>query len=218
MKSPLSILQAVLGIFIGTIAMASGVEEGITLRLLACEVTKAPIEVVVATKDSSSVVEVPSASFSPPVAVGARVLEIKAADGGELLCSITLPEEGRSFALILPPTEHDGSAPVMVRLDDEEFRPGDFQFINHTSKTVVVKLGGAEVVAETNGNAKGRPTEAIDKRYYLVTMSTRGDSADKVFASTRWPVDESKRCYIVFLAGPGGRVTYRSIDESVMKP
>lgn len=218
MNTSLSIALSFLGLCLGIIPMAGAAEGGITVRLLACEVTKAPIELVVATKDSSSVVEVPSASFSSPVTVAGRLLEIKAADGGELLCSATLPEEGRSFALFLAPREPGGSAPVIVRLDDDSFRPGDFQFINHTTKTVVMKLGATEVVAETNGTAKGRPTGAVDNRYYIVTMSTRGESGDKIFASTRWPVDESKRGYIVCLVGPGGRFTYRSIDEFVAKP
>ena len=154
----------------------------------------------------------------PPVEVSGRALEIKTTEDGELLCSATLPEEGRSFALMLAPKGADGFDPVLVRLDDDAFRPGDFQFINRSGKTVVVKLGATEVVIESNGVAKARPTGAIDNRYHLVTMSSRGESGDKVFASTRWPVDDSKRGYILFLAKPGGRVSYRSIEEFVAKP
>lgn len=219
MKPSLSILLPAIGLFLSAAPDAVGAEKEVAIRLLACEVAKEPIKVIVATKDSSSAeVEVPSASFSPPVAVSGRAVDIKAPDTAELLYSVTLPDEGRSFAMILATKHPDGFAPVIVRLDDDTFRPGDFQFINHSGKTVVVKLGGTEVVIEDDGIAKARPTEAIDDRYHLVTMSTRGESGDKVFASTRWPVDESKRCYILLSAKPGGRITYRSVEEFVAKP
>lgn len=219
MKPSLSSMLSAIGILLCAVADACGAEKEIALRLLACEVSKEPMKVIVVTKNSSSAeMEVPSASFSPPVAVSGRAVEIKAPGAGETFCTATLPEKGQSFALLLASKTPNGLAPVVVRLDDDAFQPGDFQFINRSGKTVVVKLGGTEVVIDADGISKARPTDPANNGYYLVTMSTRSEKGDKVIASTRWPLDDSKRGYILFLAKPSGRVTYRSVEEFVAKP
>ena len=219
MKCSLSIMLPAIGILFATVPEAVASNKGIALRLLACEVTTEPMKVVLATKDSSSAeIEVPSASFSLPAVVSGRRVEIKVPKTDETLCAVSLPEEGESFAIMLGSNTPHGFLPVVVRLDDKAFQPGDFQFINCSGKTVVVKLGGTEVVIEAEGSARARPTECTDNRYFIVTMHTRGKSGDKVFASTRWPLDKSKRGYIMLLAKPSGRVTYRAVEEIVAKP
>jgi hypothetical protein len=44
-------------------------------------------------------------------------------------------------------------------------------------------------------------------------MRTHDESADKIFASTRWPLNETKRSFVIFFTQPNGRVTYRAVDE-----
>jgi hypothetical protein len=215
LRLPLFLLSVIsLSFFTPTAAAADKAGKGLTLRLLACEVTQEPAKVILATKDSKSdVFDLPSSGFSEPKAVPARSVELKTPDNDVPLCNITLPAEGKSFAVLLAPEKPAGFVPFVVRLDDDSFKAGDYYFINRSAKTVVLKLGGTELVLEAGQSVKSRPTEPVHNHHYNVTMSTRSDSDDKVFASTRWPLHQAIRVYVIFLSQPNGRVIYRAVDE-----
>jgi hypothetical protein len=191
-------------------------EKGVTLRLLACEVSPEPAKVLLEAKGSKSeAIDLPSSGFSEPMAVAARSVAVMAPDNEVPLCSITLPAEGKSFAVLLAQEKPAGWVPFVVRLDDDSLKAGDYYFINRSPKTVVLKLGATELVLEAGAATKSRPTEPVHNHYYNITMSERGDSRDKPIASTRWPVENTTRGYIIFLTGPNGRTIYRSVDQSV---
>lgn len=193
---------------------AAKAKKGIHLRLLACEVTKEQPKVLLETKESKSdVFDLPSSAFTVPLPVSGRVVVLKAPGNEAPLSNIELPGQGDSFAVLLASQKPSGFVPTVVRLDDASFEPGDYHFINCSEKIVVLKLGGTEVVLEAGNAATSRPTEPVHNRHYNVTMSTRDDSADKIFASTRWPLNQTKRAFVVFFTQPNGRVTYRAVDE-----
>ncbi|NQX01439.1 hypothetical protein HQ447_12335 [bacterium] len=193
-------------------------EKGITLRLLACEVTKEPAKVVLQTKDSkSAALDLPSSGFSEPIAVSARSVKLKTPDNDAPLCSITLPADGKSFAVVLASEKPAGFVPFVVRLDDDSFKAGDYYLINRSAKTVVLKLGGTEVILEAGNAVKSRPTDPVHEHHYNITLSDRSDSGDKVIGATRWPVANINRSYVIFLTGHNGKTTYRSVDQSVLE-
>jgi hypothetical protein len=212
LRKPLLFLAISILPFSGQKAM--GAEKGITLRLIACEVSAELPKVFLETKDSKSdVLDLPSSALSAPMSVSARSVDVKAADNDVPLCSITLPDEGKSFAVLLAPEGEAGFAPFLVKLDGDSFKPGDFSFINTSSKTMVLKLGGTELTVGAGEVAISRPTEPVNDRYYMVTMSARDDSGDKTIASTRWPLQNKGRGYIMFLESSNGKITYRAINE-----
>ncbi|MEY3897262.1 MAG: hypothetical protein RLZZ214_2783 [Verrucomicrobiota bacterium] len=191
-------------------------EKGIMLRLLACEVAKEPAKVLLQTKESrSEALDLPSSGFSEPIAVSARSVELKAPDSDVPLCNITLPAEGKSFAVVLASEKPADFVPFVVRLDDDSFKAGDYFFINRSAKTVVLKLGGTEVILEAGKGVKSRPTEPVHNHHYNITMSDRSDAGDRIFASTRWLAENGNRSYVIFLAGSNGKTIYRSVDQSV---
>ncbi|MES2923559.1 MAG: hypothetical protein V4819_18535 [Verrucomicrobiota bacterium] len=188
-------------------------ESGITVRLLADEVPEGQGKVLLQTEASKSeAVDLPTAALSAPIAVSARKMELKAADSEVALGSITLPAEGKSFAVLLAPEKPTGYIPFVVRLDDDSFNAGDLFFINRSAKTVVLKLGGNELVLEAGKAVKARPTDPVDNAYYVV-ISERDPSGDKLITSSRWPVDSQLRSYIFFSTNAKGRTTFRAVDE-----
>jgi hypothetical protein len=214
----LTLLLALMSLsFLPQLAKAAGkAEKGITLCLMACEAAQEPAKVILATKDSKSdVFDLPSSGFSEPKAVPARSVELKSPDNDVPLCNITLPAEGKSFAVLLAPEKPAGLIPFVVRLDDDSFKAGDYYFINRSAKTVVLKLGGTEVILEAGNAVKSRPTEPVHEHHYIVTLSDRSDSGDKIIASTRWPVANGNRSYIIFLTGANGKTIYRAVDQAV---
>jgi hypothetical protein len=194
--------------------MAQGAEKGIMLRLLACEFTKEPAKVFLQTKKSKSeVFDLPSSALSEPMAVSARSVELKSPDNDVALCTITLPAEGKSFAVLLAPQEPAGLVPLVVRLDGVSFKAGDYCFVNHSANTVVLKLGGNEVILEAGNTVISQPTDPINNNHYIISMSARGESGDKIFASTRWQIQTNNRSYIIIMPGPNGKTIYRAVDE-----
>ncbi len=215
LRLPLLLLSVISLPFSAPTAAAAGeAGKGITLRLLACEVSQEPAKVFLETKDSKSdVFDLPSSAPSEPMALSARSAELKAPDNNVPLCSITLPAEGKSFAVLLAPEKPAGFAPFVVRLDDDSFKPGDYFFVNASGKTIALKLGGTELILEAGNAAKSRPSEPLRNSFYNVTMSTRGESGDRPIASTRWPLEHPNRTYIIFLTNARGKTTYRAVDE-----
>jgi hypothetical protein len=196
--------------------IAKAAESGITLRLIACEENKEQAKVFLQTKDSKSdVFDLPTSGLTKPMAVSARSVEIKAPDNEVPLCSITLPAEGKAFAVLLAPQEPAGLVPLVVRLDEVSFKAGDYCFVNHSANTVVLKLGGNEVVLEAGDTVKSRPTDPVNNNHYIITMSARSDSGDRIFASARWPLQTKNRSYIIIMPGANGKTTYRAVDEVV---
>lgn len=189
-------------------------ESGITLRLLADVVPEGQTKVFLQTDSAKSAeVDLPTAVLSAPIVVSARSMVLRAADKEQPLCAITLPAEGKSFAVLLAPEKPTGYVPFFVRLDDSSFKPGDLFFINRSEKTVVLKLGGTELVLEAGKTVKSHPTNAVDNNYYDVVISERDAAGDKLISSSRWPVDVHLRSYIFFSTNAKGRTTYRAVDE-----
>lgn len=192
---------------------AGKAESGITLRLLAGEVPEGQAKVILQTDSKSVALDLPTAALSPRVVVSGRSVVLKGADNDVPLCTIPLPAEGKSFAVLLAPEKPAGYVPFVVRLDDDSFKTGDFFFINRSAKTVVLKLGGTELVLDSGKSIKARPTQPVDNNYYDVTISERDAAGDKPISSTRWPVELHARSYVFFSTNDSGRTSYRAVDE-----
>lgn len=195
---------------------SSGKSENISLRLLAGEVPEGQAKVVLVTADTKSApLDLSTSALSEPVVVPARSTVLKAADKDDALCTITLPPEGKSFAVLLSPQKPAGYVPFVIRLDDQAFKAGDVFLVNRGAKTVVLKLGASEVVLESGKSMKTRPTNPIDNSYYDISIRERDAAGEKLIASTRWPVDLHLRSYLFFTTDGNGRTTYRAVDEFV---
>ena len=194
-------------------------EKGVTLRLLACETTPEPVKILLESKDSKSeVIDLSSSGFSEPMAVAARSLDIKAPGNEVPLCNITLPAEGKSFAVLLAQEKPAGFVPFVVPLDDDSFKAGDYHFINRSAKTVVLKLGATEVILEAGNAVKSRPTDPVHEHHYNITLSERGTAGDKPIASTRWPLQNDHQSFVIFLTGSNGKTIYRTVEQPIEAP
>ncbi|MEO5916334.1 MAG: hypothetical protein ABIS50_19010 [Luteolibacter sp.] len=188
-------------------------EKGLTVRLVADEVTEGQAKVLIQVDEKKSEpLDLPANRLSDPVPVTGRSLVLKTADGGTELCTVTLPEAGKSFAVLLASEKPAGYAPFVVRTDDPAFKAGDVFFINRTAKAMVMKLGGTDLVIEPGQFAKSRPTNPEDKAYHIV-ISERDETGEKLVSSTRWPAGENLRSYIFLTTDAKGKTTYRAVDE-----
>ncbi len=155
----------------------------------------------------------PTNRLSDPVAAAARVMVLKTVEKQIPLCTITLPEAGKSFAVVLVTAKPTGYQPIVVRTDDPSFKAGDVFFINRSEKTVLGKLGATPLVLKPGETAKTRPTGPIDDTYYDIAFATREEQGDKLISSSRWPVNNDLRNYLFFFTNAQGRTTFRAVDE-----
>ena len=162
--------------------------------------------------------ELPSDFLSNPVVVPERAMVLKTTNKEIPLCSITLPETGKSFAVILVANKPAGYKPIVVRTDDPAFKSGDVFFINRSDKLIVAKLGTTPLALKPGTTAKSRPDGAVDNTYYNIIFATREASGDKLLSSSRWPIDNLQRSYVIFFTSANGKTSFRAIDEYLPAP
>ncbi|MEO5716881.1 MAG: hypothetical protein ABIT37_25600 [Luteolibacter sp.] len=188
-------------------------DNGITVRLVASDVQEGQEKVFIQTDEKKSEpLDLPTNRLSDPVAVAGRSIVLKAVAGEAALCNVTLPGEGRSFVVLLAAEKPTGYASVVVRADDPDFKAGDVFFLNRSTKTLVMKLGGTELVIEPGQSAKSRPTTAVDNMYQVL-ISERDTAGDKLISSTRWPAEDAARSYVFLTTDDRGRTIYRAVTE-----
>jgi len=164
-------------------------------------------------KEKSEGIILPTNQLSDPLTVSQRVIVLKTVEKEIPLCSITLPETGSAFAIVLVTAKPAGFTPIVVRTDDPSFKAGDVFFINRSEKTVLGKLGNTPLILKPGENSKTRPSSAVAETYYDIAFATREEAGDKLISSSRWPVDNNLRSYIFFFTNAQGKTTFRAVDE-----
>jgi hypothetical protein len=164
-------------------------------------------------KTKSDPFDLPTNRLSDPVPVPARVMVLKTVDKELPLCTITLPDSGKAFGVVLVTAKPAGFTPIIVRTDDPGFKAGDVLFINRSEKTVLGKLGGTPLVLKPGESKKDRPTNPVENTYYDIAFATREETGDKLISSSRWPIDNQLRSYLFFFTNAQGKTTFRAVDE-----
>lgn len=165
-------------------------------------------------KGRSEPFDLPVNNLSMPQTPPARVFSVWAVDKKVSLATVTLPEEGKSFIVLLIPSPKGGYSPVVMNSDDPSFKPGDIYFHNNADKTVLGFVGTSKF---TLAPAKGtilRPKGAKAEKFYDVGLGVREAEGDRVLCTTRWPEDNQARFYVFFYLDPATkRIAYRAVDE-----
>lgn len=165
----------------------------------------------------SEAIELPTNQLSKPIPCAVRQM-VLTTEGGIPLCKVSLPEQGKSFAVILVTAKPSGYSPIIVRSDDPAFKAGDVYFINRSDKTVLGKLGGTPLILSAGSTSKNRPSQPVDNTYYDISFATRDEAGDRLISSTRWPIDNHLRSYVFFFTDMHGKTTFRAVDEFMPPP
>jgi hypothetical protein len=174
-------------------------------------------QVVMATPEAKSAAfDLPVNNLSEPLAAPARLFALKPATGKDVsLANITLPENGKSFIILLVPAA-SGYKPVVISAEDPSFKPGDVYFYNHGDKPVLGYVGTATFVLPPGKGQTLTPKGAKPEKYYDVGFGVREKEGDRALSTTRWPVDDKIRSYVFFFVNPTTkRLDFRAVDEFV---
>jgi hypothetical protein len=177
-------------------------------------------QVVMAVGDNRSTpFDLPSNYLSAPLTPTARTFSLRAVTPDVALAAITLPEDGKSFIILLIPAKEGGFKPIVIRADDPTFKTGDVYFYNHTSKMILGYVGSAKFSLEAEKGLVLRPGGARAENFYDVGFGVREEQGDRTLSQTRWPVDDKVRSYVFFFVNPAtGLLDFRAVDEFVPPP
>jgi len=196
------------------------VPKDLQVRFLAERSPQQIAQVVMAVGDNRSTpFELPSNYLSAPLPAPARTFSLRAVTPDVSLASITLPEDGKSFIILLIPAKEGGFKPIVIRADDPTFKTGDVYFYNHTSKMILGYVGTAKFSLEAEKGLVLRPTGARAENFYDVGFGVREEQGDRTLSQTRWPVDDKVRSYVFFFVNPTTTLLdFRAVDEFVPPP
>jgi len=189
----------------------------LTVRFLAERAPQNLGQVEMATeKEKSAAFELPINNLSDAIAAPARAFDLLVVGKELTLASIALPEEGKSFVVLLIPAAKGGYKPVVIPADDPAFKPGDTYFYNHADKTVLGYVGTAKFILGPGKGQTLRPAGARPENFYDVGFGVREKEGDRALSTTRWPVDDKIRSYVFFFVNPATkRLDFRAVDEFV---
>lgn len=171
---------------------------------------------LVADKKRSTPFDLPVNNLSAPQTPPARLFSVWAVDKNVSLATVTLPDDGKSFIVLLVPSPKGGYSPVVMNAGDPSFKPGDIYFHNHADKTVLGYVGSAKFTLAPAQGTILRPQGARAEKFYDVGLGVREAEGDRVLCTTRWPEDDQSRFYVFFYLNPNtNRVAYRAVDEFV---
>lgn len=194
-------------------------EDGIQVKLLAEQAPEALGKVcLVFGEAKSEPLTLPVNGLSSAIPAPLRTMVLKTVEKDIALCPITLPEAGKSFAIVLVVAKPSGYTPIVVRTDDPAFKPGDVLFLNRSEKTVLCKLGDTPLILKPGATEKSRPSGPKENAYYDIAFGTRDATGDNVISTTRWPIDNTLRSYLFFFTTADGRTSFRAVDEFVPPP
>lgn len=192
----------------------------LSVRLLAERVPPGIGQVVLIADDKATQpFDLPVNHLAEAIVPPARVFGIRSAEGEARLASVTLPEAGRSFIVLLVPAAGGGYSPVVIPAEDPSFRGGDTYIYNHADKTVIGYVGTTTFTLAPGSGRIVRPAGPREETFYDVAFGVREPEGDRPLSTTRWPIETRVRAYVFFFNNPTTqRVDYRAVDEYLPSP
>ena len=160
--------------------------------------------------------DLPINYLSPPQAPPGKSFSVWSVAKNVSLATVTLPEKGKSFIVLLIPSAKAGYDPVVIASDDPSFKPGDVYFYNHADRTVLGYVGTSKFTIAPDKGQMLRPAGLKEGKYYDVGFGVREKEGDRVLSTSRWPEDNKMRSYMFFFINPRTqRLDFRAVDEFV---
>lgn len=130
------------------------------------------------------------------------------------LATITLPDAGKRFLIIVFPGKEDALRALVVRADDPAFRPGQVMILNLADQPLAADLGGEKLRFDPGSRTIFRPSRKDDLANYQVRFYHAKNGKPKLFAANLWPFFDKKRAFVFLHSDPvSGSPSYRAIDE-----
>jgi hypothetical protein len=162
------------------------------------------------------------AMVSDPLGVGRGELKLyrrqEGVDKSDPILTITIPEIGKRFALVLlPDPGNNPKVPyrhLLIRTDGLKFDASDLYMINFTAVAIGGNLGDSKFVLEPGKSKVVTPKPGGDERMYQAQFYFQHEDKPRMFNDTRWPLAATARVYLFFVPDPVRQsISYVSFRE-----
>jgi hypothetical protein len=154
--------------------------------------------------------------FSPGSGTFTLVIkDPKAESGYRPVGTVTLPEQGKDFILLLEPVAPAEFKPYVVNSRQPLFGADSVLFFNACDVTVGAELGDKKALIPIRKiTILQAPARKGEVPYYQVALYQWENEEARMFSTTRWPHRSAGRNYVfIYRDAETGRLTYRGIDE-----
>jgi len=202
-----------------SISLTAQAAEKVEVRFLAARLPKNLGKVVLATAEARlDPFDLPMNNLSRPQEIPARAFSILSVEHQKSLATVTLPEEGKSFVILLLPSSKQGYTPLVMPFDNPNFKAGDIYLHNNAHKTVLGVVGTSKFALKPKTGNVLHPKGARKERFFDVRLGVKEADGNRVLSMTRWPKSKHMRYYVFFYTDPKTKsVAYRAVDEFLPK-
>ncbi len=206
---------------------AQEAEKGITVSMFAVALhgnqPKACVLSGAEAKLVSEPFEIPAYELSDPVTVKSRTFFLVAEgtapeEEPRTFATVTLPDKGRDFRVILIPSTAGKYQPTVIRADGPGFKDGDLFVLNLARQEIVANIGDDSFAMKPGGKHIVRLSGAVDNNYFPVMMGRRIGKTIHPITETRRPILRNNRSYMILYQKNADSITYRGIDEFLPPP
>lgn len=172
--------------------------------------------VMVANKLSGDPFALPTQNLSDRQTPPARGFALKSVIDDHLLGSVTLPDQGKDFIVLLVVGGKPGYTPIVIDSTTPGFQVGQVYTYNASNQTILGQVGSSRFEIPSGTSLIIKPEGAVENRYYNVAFGLRNEADNHVrlISTSRWPVTKVKRSYLFFFGQPQkNTVTFRAVDE-----
>lgn len=129
--------------------------------------------------------------------------------------TVTLPESGKDFILLLEP-KGEIFQPYVVDAKDPKFGAGAVMFFNASDVSIGATLGSEKSVIKPRTVTLADAPLRKDLPYYQVSFYQAEGTSARLFGNTRWPHRSESRVLVFFFKGANGRIAYQAVDDSLV--
>ena len=197
---------------------ATAAEENVEVRFLAQVLPEGLGQVVLANAEMrSDPFDLPMNNLSPPQEPPARLFSVWSMGQNVSVASVKLPDEGKSFIVLLLRSPEGGYEPVVMPAENPNFKGGDVYFYNNANKPVLGVLGTAKFSLSPGKGTVVTPRGFGQQRYYHAMLGVKEADGNRVIKSMKWPSSKMTRNYVFFYVDPTKkRISFRAVDEFII--
>jgi len=159
--------------------------------------------------------DLPMNNLTGPLITPGRKFFITQIDKTQPLATVSLPETGSDFIVLLLIGE-TGFTPVILPDNDVSFKPGDIYLHNTSAIQIFGQVGTIKVALNPGQGQILKPAGAVNDAYYSVAFAVKEKKRARYLTTSRWPATDRTRVYVFFYDDPRNqRVSFRAVDELI---
>lgn len=184
------------------------------------------IELISVTKDKTSepfnvgALGLSDEFFPKATVFNLAIKDTKAENGIRSVATVTLPETGRHFIVLLEPKDANSFKYYVIDAKQPNFKANSLLFFNAADTPVAGAMDDKKFVVKPHEiSILSAPTPKEGVPYFFMGLYRPEGETLRPFASNRWPHRDDARVYVfIYREAGSGRYAYQCVNESLIDP